>query len=245
LALDVGRGAPELEGAADLLISHGHLDHALGLPFVVSQRSLAGQPTRIGCPLEVVADLEALLEAAARLERAHNRYEIHGLKPGGRLAVGKDLAVEAFAVDHRVPSLGYHLLRQRRRLRPELAGETADAIVGRRRAGEAVEEMREEIWLSYPGDTGAGVFALEPRLADSRVLMLECTFLGEPHRVRAARYRHLHLDDVVAFAASSRNQAIVLYHLSRRYAPAELRRALDARLPAAVASRVHLFADPR
>jgi ribonuclease Z len=239
LAFDVGRGAPELEGAPDLFLSHGHLDHALGLPFVVSQRTLAGRSTRVVCPRQIRAAVEAFLAAAARLENAEYAVEVVGLEPGGRVAVGKDLAVEAFAVDHRVPSLGYHLLRGRRRLRPDLAGEEGPAIAARRQAGENVEESREEIWLSYAGDTGAGVFALEPRLAESRVLMLECTFLGEAHRDRAARYGHLHLDDLAAFAARSRNEAIVLYHLSRRYTEAELRRAVEDRLPE-IAARVHL-----
>jgi ribonuclease Z len=239
LAFDVGRGVPELEGAEDLFLSHGHLDHALGLPFVVSQRSLAGRATRVVCPGQIVADVESFLAAAARLERAEYRFEIVGLEPGGRVAVGKGLAVEAFAVDHRVPSLGYHLLRERRRLRPDLAGEEGPAIAARRQAGESVEQSHEEIWLSYAGDTGAGVFALEPRLADSRVLMLECTFLGAEHRERAARYGHLHLEDLAEFAAGSRNEAIVLYHLSRRYPEAELRRAVEARLPG-IAARVHL-----
>ncbi len=209
---------------------------------MVSQRTLAGHSTRVVCPLPIAGDVEALLAAAARLERVEYRYRIVGLVPGGRVEVGKDLSVEAFAVDHGVPSLGFHLLRSRRRLRPELRGEDGAAIVARRRAGETVEESREEIWLSYPGDTGPGVFVLEPRLVESRVLMLECTFLGEEHRARAAQYRHLHLDDLAAFAAVSRNEAIVLYHLSRRYPPAELRRELEARLPG-IAGRVHLLGE--
>ena len=40
LAFDVGRGALQLAGAQDVFLSHGHLDHALGLPYVLSQRSL-------------------------------------------------------------------------------------------------------------------------------------------------------------------------------------------------------------
>jgi ribonuclease Z len=209
---------------------------------VVSQRTLAGQQTRVVCPLPIVGAVEELLGAAARLERGEYRYRIEGLAPGGRVDVGKDLAVEAFAVDHGIDSLGYHLLRTRRRLRPELRGEAGAAIAARRRAGETVEESRQEIWLSYTGDTGPGVFALEPRLAESRVLLLECTFLGEENRARAAQYHHLHLDDLAAFAAGSRNEAIVLYHLSRRHALAELRRQLEDRLPG-IAARVHLLGE--
>jgi ribonuclease Z len=241
-AFDVGRGAAELEGARDVFLTHGHLDHALGLPFVVSRRTMAGQATRVFCPRAMAADLEAFLLAAARMEGAEYRQQIAVLDPGQRVEVAKDLAIEAFAVDHRVPSLGYHLMRRRRRLLPALAGADGADIAARRRGGETVEESFEEVWLSYPGDTGPGVFQLEPRLAQSRVLMLECTFLGEAHRERAMRYGHLHLDDLAAFAPASRNEAIVLYHLSRRYAMGQLRGEIEARLPA-IAARVHLFAS--
>ncbi len=159
---------------------------------------------------------------------------------GERVAVGKDLTVEAFAVDHRVPSLGYHLLRSRHRLRADLAHQDGAALAARRAAGEPVDEIREEIWLSYPGDTGAGVFELEPRLYESRVLMLECTFLGDAHRERAARYGHLHLEDLRRLDALSRNEAIVLYHASRRYRGDEWRREVDRALPG-IAGRVRLF----
>ena len=37
LAFDTGRGAFQLAGAHDVFLSHGHLDHALGLPYVLSR----------------------------------------------------------------------------------------------------------------------------------------------------------------------------------------------------------------
>ena len=37
-----------------------------------------------------------------------------------------------------------------------------------------------------------------PRIAESRVLMIECTFLGEPMRRRGAEYGHLHVEEIAA-----------------------------------------------
>lgn len=240
MALDAGRGDPALAGARDIFLTHGHLDHSLGVPFAVSLRTLAGESTRIVCPRPIASQVEDLLAAAARLEDAEYRCEVLGVVPGDRLAVGKDLTVEAFPVEHRVPSLGYHLLRARRRLLPELRNQPAEAIVARRRSGEEVERAEDELWLSYAGDTGAGVFDLEPRLFDSRVLMLECTFLGDGHRDRAARYGHLHVEDLRPLAERSRNEAIVLHHLSRRYRAGELEREIAAKLPE-IAARVRVL----
>ncbi len=243
LALDVGRGASQLAGARDVFISHGHLDHCLGLPYVLSQRSLHRLVhTRVYCPAETAEPLIQLISAAERLERAQYRYDVIPLSPGDRVDVGRSLSMQAFAVDHVVPTLGFHLIRGKRRLAAEFAGLDATEIVALRQKGVETAEVVEETWLSYCGDTGPGVFNLEPRLFDSQVLMLECTFLGEEHRDKGERFKHLHLGDIEAMAGEFRNQALVLHHLSRRYRVAELRAEVDRRMPE-LAPRIHLLVE--
>lgn len=243
LAFDTGRGAVQLAGARDVFLSHGHLDHALGLPFVLSQRSLhQDSSTRVFCPSETAEPLAALVAAAERLERASYRFEIVPLAAGARIEVGRDLLVEAFATDHVVPSLGYHLVRRKRRLAPGLAGLEGRELVALRERGVATSEVVEEVWLSYCGDTGPAVFELTPTLFDSRVLMLECTFLGDEQRGSGDRYKHLHLEDIETRADRFHNEAIVLHHLSRRHRQDELRAEIERRLPA-LAPRIHLLIE--
>lgn len=241
LAFDVGRGDPVLAGARDLFLTHGHLDHASGVAYVLSQRSLHRQEsTRVICPAPVAEGVEDLLAAASRLEGVPYRYEIVPSKAGDRIVVGKNLEVEAFATDHVVPSLGYHLVRRKRRLAPEYRGLEADELVALKSSGREIEQEDEEIWLSYCGDTGAGVFASEPRLFGSRILLIECTFMDDGLRESSASYKHLHVEDLAERAEKFRNEALVLHHLSRRHRPEELRAQIDRRMPA-LAPKIHLF----
>jgi ribonuclease Z len=243
LAFDTGRGAFQLAGAHDVFLSHGHLDHALGLPYVLSQRSLHRLVhTRVFCPASVIEPLAALVSAAERLENAAYRYDLIPLAPGDRVEVGRDLSVEAFATDHVVPSLGFHLWRSRRRLAAAFAGLPPAELIALRERGVATADVIEDIWVTYCGDTGPAIFDLEPRVFDSRVLMLECTFLGDAQRDKGGRFKHLHLDDIAARAADFRNQALVLHHLSRRHPIAELRAEIERRLPE-LAPRVHILVE--
>ncbi len=231
LAIDVGRGTPRLQGVRDIFLTHGHLDHALGVAYLLSlRRGPEKESVRIHCPVEILGALEDLLVAAGMLDGEVYRYQLAGLEPGDRVEVGVGLAMEAFASDHGVPSIGYHLIRHRRRLLRELQGQTTEEIASRRRTGEPVDESYEERWFSCTGDTSRHVFELAPEIFESRVLMIECTFLDPAQYDRAERFKHIHLQDLVAVRERFKNEALVLNHLSRRHQVSALRQAVDQHL---------------
>jgi ribonuclease Z len=245
LALDVGRGPLALTGVSDVFLSHGHLDHTNGLPFLLSQRTFQGLgPCRILCPTAIAQPLAALLAAAEALEGATFEYRIVGLSPGDRVQLDKDFVLEAFATDHVVPSLGCHLFQQRRRLAAALRGASEEEVAALRRQGHEVSETMEELSVTYCGDSGRGVLTTEPRLFGARILLLECTFLGAETRGRGERYGHIHVEDLVEVEARFRNEVVILHHLSARHRPEELRGELERRAPQLAAKLVQLEETP-
>ncbi len=230
-------------GATDLFLSHGHLDHAAGLPVLLSQRTLQRLGlARVHCPRPLVGPLESYVRAAGKLEDGEYDFEILPFEPGERVAVGKNLWVEAFAVDHVVPTLGFHLLHRKRHLAPRYSGLAGPELAALRAQGVEISEEVEELQLTYSADSGPRLFDLQPRLFDARVLMLECTFLGEEHRDKGERFKHLHLGDIAARREDFRNEALVLHHLSRRFRASELREAATLAL-AGIRPRIYTWVE--
>lgn len=192
------------------------------------------------CPVEAVEGMARLITASEAMERIDYDFELVGLSAHEPVSVGKNLEVEAFAVDHRIPGLGFHLWQTRLRLRDRYAGASRHELVDLKRRGVPIEMESRRLWLSYCGDTGPGVLDREERLFDASILMLECTFLDAAHSARAAEYRHMHIDDLARRRERFRNDELILHHWSNRYSCSTIRslvlRALDG-----VPPRVHLF----
>jgi len=96
--------------------------------------------------------------------------------------------------------------------------------------------------VTYCGDTGAGVFELEPRLFESRIVLLECAFFAVASRGRGRQFKHLHLSDIADRVGEFRNEDLVLHHASWRYEKSEVQSLIERHLTG-MAPNVHLMMD--
>ena len=152
-------------------------------------------------PTEIAGGVERLLAIFADLEGGR-RYEVEvvAVEAGGCHRLRPDIDLEFFATDHWVPTLGCRVVWQKRRLRGELAGLPGEEIARRRRPGLVVTEVESRDLLAYCADSGPGLFAAQPEVLATEVVLVECSFFQPTDRDRAARYGHLHLDDLLAVA---------------------------------------------
>ena len=224
-------------------LSHAHLDHGAGLAYWCSQRRLLRLPggTARTHPAAVPAwtRLLALHEA---LEAVRYDARVEEMESGARVSLRRDLEVEAFETDHRVPTLGFVASEIRNRLRADLVGHPPEEIRDAASRGEAVAAKVAIPLVAYSGDTGAGVFARAPRsFFTAKVLLLECSFVEEGDRERSNEWKHLHLDEIAERADVFENEVVVLTHLTLRASPDDIRKAIARRLPASLAKRTVAF----
>ena len=243
LALDAGRPARALVPLQHVAISHGHMDHVLGLPAWASQRQLNGMPGgKAYVPSSLAGGVRDLLAICAALEGGKPYdIEVIPVEAGRTVALRPGFDLRFFATSHWVETLGCCVEWVRRRLRPDLAGTDAAELQRRHGAGETITEEVRTSLLAYLADTGPEVFADQPFLAEVEVLVVECTFLRPADRERARRFGHLHLDDLTEIAPRLRNRHLVLTHLSRRHRLGPGARIIRKALATGLAPALHLF----
>jgi ribonuclease Z len=239
VALDIGRCPDEIIGVPNVFITHAHLDHSLGIPFYAGQRHLQRiEGGSVYVPSEAAEDFRALMKLHEKLEGTDYGIEIVGLAEGDVARIGRTLEVRAHVATHRVAARAYEFLEIRHHLRPEFAGR--DDIAELRRGGKDVTEEYRHPVLFYTGDTDRGILERNEALFSAEVLVIECSFIADGHQERAAKYRHIHFDDIAEFAGRFANQVIVLTHFSRRYSREEIHDGIRRRCPAVLRERMRL-----
>jgi ribonuclease Z len=165
--------------------------------------------------------------------------------PGVDLQRG-DLWIRPFRTLHSVPSLGYALVRKVQKLKDEFRALSPAEIVALKATGEDLFRYEDRVELAYVTDSLIDVVDHEPWLLRAKVLILECTFVGDGKSRQDAREKmHVHLDEIVERADAFQNEALVLMHFSQSHQPGEVRRLLAERLPSSLRERVVPFVPER
>jgi ribonuclease Z len=239
-----------------ILITHGHLDHILGLAGLLSTYAR----------WEAVEELE-IFGGAWALERIHDllfRVVLRGARPPlnirlveiepGVIFEDDNFRLSAFPVQHRGPDcLGYLFEEKPRRpFLPERAealqvppgpwrrdlvnGKTVTLPDGRQISPEQVlGEERPGTRLVHVGDAGQTADLVDIcRGADA--LVIEATYLQEEAEM-ARQFAHLTARQSAELAAQAGVKHLLLTHISRRYREREVLEEAQAVFPGAIVVR--------
>lgn len=224
LAFDVGRGPQALIRCDHLALTHTHMDHVAGLPYLLALRQLFRMeaPT-VYVPAQMAESLATMLASWEKVQRYPLAGPIVGVEAGMSIPLTPLVALEPFRTYHPVPSNGYTIVQHKKRLRAELVGTPGHLLAERKQRGETIEELVREPLLSVTGDTLVEVLDKQPHILESDTLLLECTFLDGKKALADSRAGgHIHIDELFERTEVFKNRRLVLSHTSQLHRPDEV-----------------------
>lgn len=243
LGFDLGGQPWDFLNTPTWFLSHLHLDHMAALPvYVARRRMMKMEPPTVYLPAYGVEDVRRILLLFQRLDRGKQVVDLVGVEAGQEVELSRDHVVTAVEMRHTVPALGYVVWDRRRKLKEEYHGLAGDQIRDLKLSGvDVTREVRTPL-VAYTGDTSPAGLDENPVLYEAKVLITEMSFVRAAHRRdKIHKFGHMHLDDFVERADRFKNEAILCGHLSTRYHPQEVRRVVEAKLPASLRDKVHLW----
>jgi ribonuclease Z len=244
VCFDIGRAPREVISIDNVCISHGHMDHAAGVAYYLSQRGFIGNAGgRVIVHRALAQSFQKLMEVWADIEGHHSPGTIEGVAHLEDLPLRRDLLVRPFDVNHAAGALGYTVIELRHKLKPEHHGKSGPQLVALKKQGVVIEERIEVPVLTYTGDTALGRWLDLPFVRQSQALITECTFFDREHVSRARAGKHIHVVDLPAILEAVPEAEVLLCHATRRTDLRIAKRVLERTVRGEDAGRISLLME--
>ncbi len=246
VCFDIGKAPDQVISINHLLLTHGHMDHAAGFAYYLSNRNFGGMaPGTIVAPVNLIPAMREILAAWGHLDGNRIPANLVGIRPGEEHQVKPNLFARAFPTKHSPGSVGFCVLEKRKKLKAEFLELTGPQIVELKKQGIQIDYPVEIPIVSYLGDTQYVDFCQLDYIANSKILIAECTFYEEGHAGRAEAGRHMHINELAQLLSGMKNEHIIITHTTQRTPMQEVRRVLQEALPPEVYAKTTILMDRR
>ena len=232
VCFDIGRCPREALPVNNVLLTHGHTDHSVGLIYYFAQRDFQGMDTgRAIVPDTIAYPLKSLMQTWGAVDGKIPPHNIVGINPGDDFQIRRNLIARSFPTQHSRGSMGFSIVEMRRKLKEEYIGLAGPDIVELKKQGIEIDRVNEAPMVCYVGDTVAKNYADLPCVRDAKVLIIECTFFDSEHRGRASDGRHIHINRLAEVLEGMNNERVLIAHVTRRTPIREAKKQLAKALP--------------
>lgn len=232
IGFDVGYSHPSILSHKKYFITHSHMDHAAGIPYIISNKALNKQTdAKFYMPSNMPGPMDRIMREWSGLEGHDYTWNFEEMKPEETVSLSAQWAVRAFTTFHRVQSQGYLLSQTKSKLKPEYLSLSGPEIRDLKQAGEEIEELSEIPFLAITGDTKVEVLKENPILLRVKYLVIETTYATSVKTVESCReWGHIHFDELIPFLKEFEGENIILKHFSRRHNFKEILQVLDEKV---------------
>jgi ribonuclease Z len=242
VCFDVGKAPDQIIPINHVLLTHGHMDHAAGIAYYLSQRNFCGIAAgTILAPDNMLPLIRQIINAWSKLDGNEIPANLIGVKPGDEYQIKPNLIARAFPTKHSQGSVGFSVIEKRKKLKPEYKGLTGPQIVELKKQGIEIDYPLEFPIVTYLGDTQYVDFSQLKYIVESRILIAECTFYEGEHNTRAKAGKHMHVDELASLLKNLNNEHIIITHTTQRTPMSEIRKILKKTMPKGKYDRITLL----
>lgn len=246
VCFDVGKAPDQVISINNVLLTHGHMDHAAGLAYYLSHRKFCGQKAgTVLAPENLLGPIRQIADAWGKLDGNEVPVNLVGVKAGDEYQVKPNLFVRAFPTRHCRGSVGYTVIERRKKLKPEYQKLNGRQIVELKKQGIEIDYRLDLPLVSYLGDTRYVDYTSLDYVANSRIMIAECTFFIDEHVERADAGRHMHIDEFEKLLGPLNNEHIVVTHLTQRTSIAQAKKIMQKKLPSELYDKIMILMDRR
>lgn len=232
VCFDVGKAPDQIIPINNILLTHGHMDHAAGLAYYLSQRNFCGiSAGTILAPDNLLPPMRQIINAWSKLDGNKIPAKLVGVKSGDEYKIKPNLIARVFPTKHSKGSVGFTVIEKRKKLKSEYTGLKGPQIVEMKKQGIEIDYPLEFPIVTYLGDTQYVDFSQLKYIAESRILIAECTFYEDEHTTRAKAGKHMHVDELATLLNNLNNEHIIITHTTQRTPMHEIRKILKNALP--------------